>query len=46
MFSEQYGEAAVQEYVLHLVEDMHYRFNKVLGENQKLTADSLACFGV
>ena len=45
MFTEQYGEEAAQEYVLHLVEDMHCRFNKVLGENQKLTADCLKYFG-
>lgn len=45
MFTEKYGEEAAQEYVLHLVEDMHCRFNKVLGEHQKLHADCLKYFG-
>jgi hypothetical protein len=45
MFTEKYGEEAAQEYVQHLVEDMHCRFNKVLGEHQKLTADCLKYFG-
>ena len=45
MFTEQYGEEAAQEYVLHLVEDLHCRFNKVLGEHQKLHADCLKYFG-
>jgi hypothetical protein len=45
MFTEQYGEEAAQEYVMHLVDDMHCRFNKVLDENQKLTADCLKYFG-
>ena len=45
MFTEQYGEEAAQEYVMHLVDDMHCRFNKVLEENQKLTADCLKYFG-
>jgi hypothetical protein len=45
MFTEKHGEEAAQEYVLHLVEDMHCRFNKVLVENQKLTTDCLKYFG-
>lgn len=45
MFTEKYGEEAAQEYVEHLVEDMHCRFNKVLVEHQKLTADCLKYFG-
>lgn len=45
MFSKQYGEEAAQEYVMHLVEDMNCRFNKVLNEQQKMTADCLKYFG-
>jgi uncharacterized protein len=45
MFTEQYGEEAAKEYVLHLVEDLRCRFTKVLGEHQNLTADCLKYFG-
>lgn len=45
MFTEQYGEEAAREYVMHLVEDLHCRFNKVLDEHRKLTADCLKYFG-
>ncbi len=45
MFAEQYGEQAAQEYVMHLVEDMHCRFNKVLDEHHKQMADCLKYFG-
>ena len=45
MFTAKYGEEEAQVYVMQLGEDMHCRFNKVLGEYQKLTADYLNYFG-
>ncbi len=45
MLAEQYGEQAAQEYVMHLVEDMHCRFNKVLDDHHKQMTDCLKYFG-
>ena len=45
MFTELYGEEAAQEYVMHLVEDMHCRFNKILTEHKKQIDDCLKYFG-
>ena len=43
--AEQYGDEAAQEMVMHLVEDINCRFNKMHKEHFDKLADGLKYFG-
>lgn len=45
MFRDQYGEEAAQEYVNHLVEDLHARFGKYLKQHTENMDGCLEYFG-
>lgn len=45
MFEEKHGTEAAQEYVQHLADDLHARFNHLVEDVQGLVNTTLAYFG-
>ena len=45
MFEEQYGKEGAQEYVNHLVEDLHARFGKYLKQHNENMQACISYFG-
>lgn len=46
VIEEKYGKEALQEYILHIHDDVKAKFEHVQHDLEKMTADTLAYFGV
>ncbi|KJJ83647.1 metal dependent phosphohydrolase [Candidatus Omnitrophus magneticus] len=46
IFEEKYGKEGVQEYIAHIHDDIHTKFNHILRDFEKAMTDALIYFGV
>jgi len=46
MIEEKYGEKALQEYILHIHDDVNAKFAHIVRDFEKAMKDTLAYFGV